>query len=347
MARALRFRSRVEFTRSLALLVGARLNVVDALRSIASHSSDKSASTLARRLGHRVSRGVSLSNALRSDGFGFDLTYRQLIRVGEETGDLAGVLDRLVGHMERSLALRRKLRAVMAYPVMIVVVASAAIAFLLGFIVPSFAAMYRDFGAELPGATKRLLAASGFLKSNALLMLLVLVAAGWGLRHGLDSPRFRRLLAGLVIRLPVIGRVIREAELAQLVGTLATMLRGGVALTEALQIVARSSSNPLVREDTRRLALAVKRGRDLSAAAMGSRLIPPALAQLIAVGEQSGDLDNALTQAATHYSSEVEASVESLSSLIEPTVILALGLVLGAILIALYLPIFELSSVVG
>jgi type IV pilus assembly protein PilC len=346
-SRRLSFRSRVEFTRSLALLIGASLTTTEALKSIAGTGRDKGVAALALRLGSRVSRGISLSKAMSGEGTTFGQTYMQLVRVGEETGDLSTVLNRLVAHMDRSLALKRKVRAVMAYPIMIVFVAGGAVSFLMAFIVPSFATMYRDFGAELPGATQALLDISATLRRQFLWIAALLLLAFEAARRSMRKRAVKMFIARVVLRLPVFGNLVRESELCRLTGTLATMLEGGIPLADALRIIGRSSSNPLVGDEINRLAASVKKGHDLSKAATTSRLIPPSLTQLISVGEQGGTLAPTLAQASIHYNEEVEALVESISSLIEPSVILVLGLVLGAILIALYLPIFELSNVVG
>ncbi len=334
------------FTRSLAVLVAARLPLLEALASAGRQSSNPRLRAAAEAARESVRRGQSLSAALARHAEVFDALYVQLVRVGEMTGRLGDLLLRLATYQEKAYALRRAVRLAMVYPGVIVAVATACVAFLLTVIVPTFAEMFADFGAELPAPTRALLALSNGLHEHAGVGLVVGLIFAAGARRLLRAPAGRRWADRVSLRIPLVGPLMRKSHAARFCRTLGTLLEGGVHLPEALGILARTSGHSQVEALVRRLATHVERGGRLAAPLHGDDVFPEFVVQMVAVGEETAHLDEMLLHAAGHFEEEVDAAVETLTSVIEPILIAVLGLVIGGTLVALYLPLFELTGVV-
>ena len=235
----------------------------------------------------------------------------------------------------------------MTYPAAVLSIAAAATAFLLAFIVPTFAEMFSDYGAELPAPTRVVLALSEALTAYALPLAFALAAAVLGGRRLARTERGRRLVARLLLRIPLLGPLRLKGLLAEWCRTLGTLLRSGVHLEEALALMARATADPLLAEEAHRLLRAVREGRALTATLARSGLFPPMLAQMLAAGEETAALDEMLLHVAGHYDAEVEGAVDALVALLEPALIVVIGVVLGGVLVAMYLPMFEMTSVMG
>ncbi len=254
---------------------------------------------------------------------------------------------RLATHFEKTSALKRKVTFAMFYPALILIVAIAATVFFLTVIVPTFAEMYADFGQQLPTPTKVILALSALLTDHALKALVGLGVLVLTVGAVLRSTKGRLLWDRAKLGLPLFGRVITKSLVARFCRTLGTLVGSGVALTDALDIIAQSAGNKHVQAVLENVLGRVKRGSTLYAPLMQANIFPEMVAQMIAVGEQTAELDDMLMHAATYYEQEVDTFLEALTSIIEPVLIIGIGLLLGGILVAMYLPMFELINFVG
>lgn len=342
-----------EATRGLAALVGARMPLVRALRAAAEQSSGRAVAAAFKEVCREVEAGRSLSESLAGQPEVFSPLYVHLTRVGEATGGLAGILRRLAGYLERAYAVQRKVRLAMIYPGLIAAVAVGAVSFMLTVIVPTFADMFEDFGAELPVATQYLLWASETLVSNAFWILLGGLGIWLAARAALRSAPGRWWWDGARLRLPVLGGIEQKSLAARFGRTLGTLLEQGVTLTEALELLSASAENTRARQQIESMQEAVERGEALSEELGGAgsgggsgSVFPPLMSQMVVVGEETARLDEMLLHVATLYEEELDETVDTLTSVIEPALILVIGALLGGILIALYLPMFDLVTAV-
>lgn len=328
-------------------MVQARLPLVDALDASARQNEAPALRSVIQRIARDVRGGSSLAAALRQHPTTFAPFYVQLVEVGEASGLLGDVLLRLAKHLERAEALRRKVRHALAYPAVVLGTAMAATAFLLAFIVPTFAELYADFGATLPGPTRFVLLVSDALTKHFALVGIALVAFVGAFRFGSRLPRLRAAWDAFLLRLPIMGPLIRRSLVARFSRTLGTLLRNGIPLVMALELVGTAEGHSVLRSQVLAMATGVSQGRRLTAGWGEGHLFPPLIHQLVAVGEDAGELDVMLLHAAAHYEEEVDAAVEGLSALLEPVLIVLIGILLGGILVAMYLPLFDLVDVVG
>ena len=334
-----------DFSRGLAVMATARLPITDALRTLETQTHGRlHEATRGVREGVEGGAGLAASFARYPDVF--DPLYVQLVRVGEAAGVLPDVLDRLAGYLERSAALRRRVRLALVYPAVVVAVAGGAVAFLLAFVVPTFAAMYADFGAELPAPTRFVLAASGAAVTAGPWLLLGAVAAAIVGRRWVATDGGERAAEGVLLRVPVLGPLLAGALVARFCRTVGTLVRGGVPLVEALDISRSSGASPRSRDAAATLAEALRRGGRLRDSLGREALFPPLVVQLLAAGEESARLDEVLLLLAQKYEEDTDGAVDALAAIIEPVLIVLLGLVVGGILVALYLPMFDLAGTI-
>lgn len=349
----LRFGQRVspqavaESTRSLAVLVGAHMPLAEALRAVASQCGDARLQRVLTGICQKVRAGRSLSSSLTDHPRVFGPLYVHLVEVGEAVGSLAPVLRRVAAYLERSRALRRKVRLAMAYPGLIVTVAGGAVGFMLTVVVPTFAEMFEGFGARLPGATQRVIDASRVLTEHAFTISIAVICAMLTVRWILGTKAGKARWERVKLRAPFVGSMLKKERAARFCRTLGTLLERGVPLSQALRLLTRASSNnTVVHGELARMAAAVERGDSLASRLIRSEVFPPLVGQMIAVGEQTARLDGTLLHVADIYEEELDAKVETLTSVIEPLLIIVIGALLGGILIALYLPLFDLVTVV-
>jgi len=335
-----------ESTRGLSVLVEAHMPLAEALRATAAQCTDAPLKRTLRAVCRGVESGRSLSSCLADHPKTFRPLYVHLVEVGEAVGRLAPVLRRMADYLERTEELRRSVRLALIYPGLIVAVAVGAIGFMLTVIVPTFAEMFEGFGAELPAATRRVIAASGFLTDHALGAMGAFIAGAAVVRYALRSDAGRRLWDRWTLRLPLIGRMLQKGLGARFCRTLGTLIEHDVPLTRALHLLFRSLENVVARDELVRMTRAVERGGSLSHPLTHSEAFPPLVGQMILVGEKTARLDETLLHVADVYENELDHHVDALTSVIEPILILVLGIILGAILIALYLPLFDLVTVV-
>jgi len=294
----------------------------------------------------RVRAGKALSEALAGFPEVFDAFYIHLITVGEEVGSLGAVLRRIAEYLERTRALKRTVQLALVYPFIILAVAAGAIGFMLTVIVPTFAEMFEGFGAELPGATKRLIAISSFMSGNVLWLLGGGVALGLAVKWGLQTRWGRSWWDYGVLRLPFIGGMLRKGLAARFCRALHTLLQRGVPLLASLELLTGALGNVHAKAEVRQMRHAVEQGRSLAGGMQQAEVFPPLVQQMVGIGEATARLGDTCRHVATLYEDELDAQMETLTSIIEPVLIVVIGGIIGAIVIALYLPLFDLITVV-
>lgn len=338
----------VAFTRNLAVMLNARLPLVQALRTVAGQCKNQRLAQVLDEVRKSVHGGRSLSASLAQHEGVFPPLYVQLTRMGEVAGILDTVLLRLADHAEKTAALRRKIGLALIYPGVILAVALGATVFLLTTIVPTFAEMFAEFGAALPGPTQVILSLSAAVTTHAFAVLVGLLLLILGTMALLRIPQVRYAWDRYKLRLPLIGSLLRRSLMARFCRTLGTLLESGVQLVDGLMLLGQAMGNRYLEQEIGMILKRVRRGSGLyHPLKERTQLFPALVIQMVAVGEETAELDTMLVHAATHYEKEVDGLVESLSSIIEPVLIVFIGLLLGGILIAMYLPMFEMMNAVG
>ena len=334
-------------TRQLATLLHSGVPLLQAFDIIAKGTRQSALQHLMRDLRQRVEGGLALHQALRQHT-AFDVLFCHLVAAAEMAGMLDTVLERLAQHREKSQALRIALRSALIYPCAVLVIALVVMALLLSFVVPAFQNIFASFNAELPALTRGVIALSQAWQTGGWWTLLAMAGLIWGLHH--YSQRQVRWLYwrdATLLRLPVAGPLMRHACLARWTRTLATLFAAGVTLTEALEAIEGVTGNLRYAQATRSIQAQLMRGHSLAhALTHEDDLFPPLVVQMCAIGEESGALEHMLDKTAQHFERDVETTVARLATLLEPFIMVVLGLLIGGMVVALYLPIFQLGQVV-
>jgi type IV pilus assembly protein PilC len=335
------------FSRQFATMINSGLTLLRSLSILAEQTSNKELARIVGEVRRDVERGSALSVALAKHPKAFSRLYVAMVRSGETGGSLDTVLNRLATTIEKQVELRRKVKSAMTYPVVVGVIVVLILMAMLIFVVPMFKGMYNDLNAKLPLPTLVLLAVSNGLKK---FFPLVVVAAGfgvWSLKRSVTTPAGRRRYDAFKLRAPVFGPLAHKTALARFSRSLAALVRAGVPILDALEIVAETAGNAVVAEAAADTQAAVKAGESLARPLEAHPVFPPMVVQMIAVGEETGALDELLEKIADFYDSEVEATVDALTSLIEPLLIVVMGVAVGGMVIALYMPMFSIIGKLG
>ena len=335
------------FTRQLATMLRSGVALVQAFDIVASGAEKQRMADLVRGIRNDVSAGESFATALRRHPAQFDTLFCNLVDAGERAGALEAMLQRIATHKEKTEGLRSKLRKAMVYPIAVICVALAVSGILLIKVVPQFEQIFAGFGAELPAATLLVIAISEFAQEWWLALLVCVAVLLAGFSAARRAAPAREAMDRLVLRLPLIGGISRKSAVARCARTMATTISAGVPLIEALNSVAASAGNSVFAREMHRVCEEVAGGRQISAAMRTGRVFPTIVVQMIAVGEESGTLDDMLDRSAAYYEDQVDDTVESLTSLLEPMIMAVLGVLIGGLVIAMYLPIFQLGAVAG
>lgn len=330
------------FTRQFATMIGAGLPMVQCLEILATQMENKEMRRVVSEVKESVEGGSTLSEGLGKHSKVFDHLYVNMVEAGEMGGALDTILVRLAVYREKADALVRKVKGAMVYPSVIVVVAIGVTIAMLTFIVPVFANMFSSLGAELPKPTQIILAVSNFLTSNALFILLGLVAFVTGFVYWVRTPGGRATFDAGLLKAPLFGNLVRKSSVARFTRTLGTLLSSGVSILDALDITARTAGNTVISNAIKKSVLSIAEGDTITGPLKDSGVFPPMVTQMISVGEKTGGLDEMLQKIADFYDEEVDAAVSALTSLIEPLIIVVMGVVIGGILVAMYLPMFDI-----
>jgi type IV pilus assembly protein PilC len=335
------------FARQLATMLAAGIPLVQAFEIVGSGNDKPSMRKLILDIKADVEGGTSLHESLAKHPLQFDDLFVNLVAAGEQAGALEGLLDKIATYKEKTEALKKKVKKALFYPAAVMVVAVIVTVVLLIFVIPQFDALYKGFGASLPAFTQFVINLSHFVQEKGFFILVVL--AGGVFAFGYFKKRskaMREFLDRAILKMPVIGPILRKAAIARYARTLSTMFAAGVPLVEALDSVAGATGNIVYENAVRRMRDEVSTGQRLQRCMENTGLFPNMVNQMIAVGEESGSLDEMSGKVATFYEAEVDNAVDAMSSLLEPLIMMVLGVLVGGLVIAMYLPIFKLASVV-
>ncbi len=335
------------FTRQLAAMMSAGVPLLQAFDIVARGTRHAGMARMLGEIRADVESGSSLSAAFRRHPRQFDELYCNLVEAGEAGGILEPLLERLAVYQQKTMALRAKIRSALMYPTAVMVVAFAVMAVIMVFVIPSFKDVFKSFGAELPAPTRAVIAMSDAVVQWWVPLLGFLVVGAVALVQGWRrSPALRAAGDAALLRVPVFGELVRKAVVARWTRTLATMTGAGVPLVEALHSVGGAAGNAVYGRATEAIQREVSTGTSLTSAMRGTGVFPPMVLQMSGIGEESGSLEHMLAKAAEIYEDEVDEMVKGLSSLMEPFIIVFLGTLIGGTVVSMYLPIFELGSVV-
>ena len=333
------------FTRQLATMIDAGLPLVQCLDILANQTENKSFQKILLGVKNSVEQGATFSDALRKYPKVFDELYVNLVAAGEVGGILDTILNRLAIYIEKNVKLKNQLKSAMYYPTGIMVVAIAVICVMLIKVIPTFEKMYKDMGnATLPGPTLVVMRISHVFVNNWYVIFGVIAALIFGVITARKTDQGREMFDRLLLRLPVIGPTLRKIIVARFTRTLGTLLSSGVPILDALDICARTAGNRVVQNGILKAKAKISEGHDMAGPLAESGVFPSMVVQMIGVGEQTGAMDQMLQKIADFFEEEVDAAVSGLTSLIEPVMMAFLGVVVGGLIIAMYLPIFKLAG---
>lgn len=330
------------FTRQFATMIGAGLPMVQCLDILASQMENKELAKVILQIQDGVQGGATLSDSMKRHPKIFDDLYTNMVEAGEVGGALDAILVRLAVYREKADQLIRKVKGALVYPSVVVVVATAVTIGMLTFIVPVFAEMFAGLGAELPGPTQAVLGISNFLQAQFLFIGVSLIIAIGVFLWWKKTPAGALLFDRILLILPVFGPLVRKSSVARFTRTLSTLLASGVSILEALEITAKTAGNLVVAAAINKSVLAIAEGDTITGPLKATGVFPPMVTQMIGVGEKTGGLDEMLSKIADFYDEEVDEAVTALTSVIEPIIIVVMGIVIGGILIAMYLPMFDI-----
>jgi type IV pilus assembly protein PilC len=333
------------FTRQLATMIDAGLPLVQCMDILAGQSENKVFAGILYQVKASVEQGATFSDALRKHPKVFDELYVNLVAAGEIGGILDTILNRLATYIEKAVKLKSQLKSALVYPSAILVVAAGVIAVMLGKVIPTFEEMYEEFpNAKLPAPTKFVIDISNSFISNWYIFFGGIAGFAIALSLGIKTDRGRNILDRFLLHLPVLGPVLRKIVVARFTRTLGTLLASGVPILDALDICAKTSGNRVVQRGILHARAKISEGQDMAGPLGETKVFPSMVTQMIGVGEQTGAMDQMLQKIADFYEDEVDTAVAAMTSLIEPIMMAFLGIVVGGLIVAMYLPVFELAG---
>jgi type IV pilus assembly protein PilC len=332
------------FTRQFSVMIDAGLPLVQCLEILGTQEEDKHFAAVILATRADVEGGASLADAMKKHPKVFDPLFTNMIAAGEAGGILDTILKRLATYIEKSVKLKGQVKSAMVYPIAVVVIATVVVGIILWKVIPTFANLFAGLGAELPLPTRVVIALSNNLIRFGPFLIAGLVAASFGFKSYYATPAGRMAIDRIVLKLPILGILMRKIAVARFCRTLSTLLASGVSILEALDITARTSGNAVVEEAIQTTRTSIERGETIAAPLKNTAVFPPMVVQMIGVGEATGALDTMLSKIADFYEEEVDVAVAGLLTLLEPIMIAFLGGIVGGIVIAMYMPIFSLIS---
>ena len=335
------------FTRQFATMIDAGLPIVQCLDIQTQQSESKVLRNTLRAIKQDVEGGSTLAEALRKHPKIFDDLYVNMVQAGEAGGVLNAILNRIALFIEKANKLKKKVKGAMIYPCTIIVVAIVVVAILLIFVIPVFAELYGSMGKALPAPTQITINISNWVRANCLYMIFALVGIIVGIRFYYQTDNGQMNIDRLLLRLPVVGDLLRKVAVARFSQNMAILLSSGVPILDGLAITARTAGNRVIEKAIMDSRVSISQGRTVAEPLRESKIFPPMVCQMVAVGEHTGGLDNMLRKVAELYEDEVDDAVANLTALMEPMIMVVLGVILGGLVISMYLPIFQLGSVVS
>jgi type IV pilus assembly protein PilC len=335
----------VVFVRQFATMIDAGLPLVQCLDILASQEPNKVFKRILTDVKNSVEAGQTFADSLKRHPQTFDTLFVNLVAAGEIGGILDTILNRLATYIEKNVKLVRKVKGAMTYPIGIAIVAIGVVAALLKYVIPTFEQMFADFGnAKLPALTQLVINMSHWFQANFWYVVIALVAFIWGFKRFAASKKGRRILDRTLLKAPIVGKLLRKVAVAKFTRTLGTMIASGVPILDALDIVARSAGNTVIEEAIYFVRDRISEGSNMADPLAQTKVFPSMVVQMIAVGESTGAMDTMLQKIADFYEDEVDVAVDSLTKLLEPLMMVVIGGIVGTVLIAMYLPIFEVAG---
>lgn len=336
----------VVFSRQFATMINAGLPLARCLGVLAQQTPNPGLAATIEDILHDVEGGLALSNAMAKHPKIFNTLYCSMVRAGETGGILDDVLTNVADNLEKSEEIKRKIKSSMMYPILMLIMSIILVTVMLVFIVPVFSGMFAQLGGELPLPTQALVKLSDMIKTTWWFGIPLTVAMVYGIRKLIDVPPVRLRWDSIKLRLPIVGLLIREQAVSRFARTLGTLSSAGVPILEALEVVENTVGNQLMSQEVGKVTLSVKEGQTIALPLSKCSVFPPMVVQMVAIGEESGAMDTMLLKVSEFYDKEVSTTIEGLTTIIEPLMLVGVGLVIGGILISLYLPMFGLASLV-
>ena len=337
----------VVFTRQFATMIDSGLPLVQCLDILSSQQENKTFKEILMKVKESVESGSTFADALSKHPKAFDQLYVNLVAAGEAGGILDTILSRLAAYIEKAMKLKKQVKGAMVYPITIMSIAVVVIGVILVFVIPTFAKMFADFGGDLPGPTKFVIALSNFLKKYIILLIGAFFAIKVAISKYYATANGRKFIDQLALKMPVIGPLIRKVSTAKFTRTLGTMISSGVPIMDGLEIVAKTAGNVVVEKAIYDVRQAISEGKTMAEPLAACGVFPPMVVQMISVGEATGAMDAMLNKIADFYDDEVDDAVGALTSMMEPMLMVFLGTTVGGLVVAMYLPIFKLAGAVG
>jgi len=337
----------VVFCRIFSTMINAGLPLIQCLDLLAQQEQNKAFSKIIRSVKEDIEGGTSLTNALKKYPKIFDDLFVNLIAAGEAGGILDVILERLSAYMEKAMKLKARVKGAMTYPIAVLVISISVVALLLLKVIPVFKTMFEGMGGQLPGPTAFLIAASQFMQHYFLFIIAVVVVIYIAFNRFYKTEKGRWMVDSLMLKAPIFGELLKKVAVAKFSRTLSTMMSSGVPILEGLSIVSKTSGNVVVENALLKTRQSIAEGRSIAEPLAETGIFPPMVVQMISVGEATGALDSMLSKIASFYDDEVDVAVDNMTALLEPIMMVFLGGVVGGMIIAMYLPIFKLASVVG
>lgn len=335
------------FTRQFSVMIDAGLPLVQCIEILGTQAENKVFQKVLLQVRQDVESGATLADSMRKHPKVFDELYCNMIAAGEAGGILDTILQRLANYIEKAVKLKRAVRSAMVYPTAVICIAAIVVTVILWKVIPTFAALFAGLGAELPLPTRVVIALSNFVGRYIIVIALVIAAAVYAIKKYHDTYKGRRVIDGLLLKMPALGIVLKKIAVARFCRTLATLISSGVPILEALEITAKTAGNAIVEDAIMATRKSIEEGKTISEPLKDTEVFPPMVVHMIAVGEQTGALDSMLSKIADFYEDEVDAAVANMLTLLEPIMILFLGIVIGGIVISMYLPMFSLLNKIG
>jgi len=343
-AKGVSAKSLAVFVRQFSVMIDAGLPLVQCLEILGSQEEDKNFAEVILATRGDVESGASLADAMKKHPKAFDPLFTNMIAAGEAGGILDTILKRLATYIEKAVKLKGQVKSAMIYPVAVVVIAAVVVGVILWKVIPTFAAMFAGLGAELPLPTRVVIALSNSLVRFGPFIIIGIGAAGWGFQQYYATANGRRVVDAIVLKLPILGDLMRKIAVARFCRTLSTLLASGVSILEALDITAKTAGNAIIEDAIQSTRKSIERGETIAQPLRDTAVFPSMVVQMISVGEATGALDTMLGKIADFYEEEVDVAVAGLLTLMEPLMIAFLGGVVGGIVIAMYMPIFDMIS---
>ena len=335
------------FTQQLAAMLEAGLPLVGALEALEEQTENPVFQIIIRNVKNDVSAGRAFSEACSSYPRAFPDLFISMVEAGEASGSLAEILEKTSSYFEETVKLIKQVKGALVYPAVVISLAIILVNVLLVFVIPVFAEMFSDFDAELPKPTQFLIGLSNFLKSYILLIIAGIAGAVWLIRRFVATPKGKKASDKFILKIPVIGELLRKVSLSRFCRTYAILMRSGVPILKTLDIVSAAAGNTFIQTACKNISRHISEGGQVSDVVANDPYFPPMVKHMSRAGEQTGNVDGMLVKVADFYDAEVDTLVKALTSLMEPLLITFLGVVIGGIVMAMFLPIFQLSSVAG